>query len=52
MSATEIWDTMTKAQEKLIKNIRSQNFEKFISVAHNDNGEDFFHEVRLRFVSF
>ena len=41
---------MTKAQEKLIKNIRTRNFEKFISVAHKDNGEDFFYEVRLRFV--
>lgn len=44
-SAPEIWDTMTKAQEKLIKNIRSRNFEKYISVAHKDNGEDFFLEV-------
>ena len=44
-SATEIWDIMTKAQEKLIKSIRSRNFEKFISVAHKDNGEDFFYEV-------
>ena len=37
--ATKFWDTMTKAQEKLIKSIPSQNFEKFISVAHKDNGE-------------
>jgi hypothetical protein len=44
-SAPEIWDTMTKAQEKLIKNIRTRNFEKYISVAHKDNGEDFFNEV-------
>jgi hypothetical protein len=49
-SATEIWVTMTKAQEKLIKRIRTRNFEKFISVAHKDNGDDFFYEVRIRFV--
>jgi hypothetical protein len=41
---------MTKTQEKLIKSIRTRNFEKFIFVAHKDNGEDFFFEVRLRFV--
>jgi hypothetical protein len=44
-SSTEIWSAMTKAQEKLIKTIRSRNFEKFISVAHKDNGDDFFNEV-------
>jgi hypothetical protein len=44
-SAIEIWETMTKAQEKFIKHIRTRNFEKYISVAHKDNGEDFFHEV-------
>jgi vacuolar-type H+-ATPase subunit H len=44
--APEIWDTMTKAKEKLIKNIRSKNFEKYISVAHKDNGEEFFDEVQ------
>lgn len=37
---------MTKAKQKLIKNIRSKNFEKFISVAHKDNGEEFFDEVQ------
>jgi hypothetical protein len=52
MSAIEIWDIMTKAQEKLIKSIRSRNFEKFNSVAYKDNGEKFFYKVRLRFVSF
>jgi hypothetical protein len=49
-SATKIWDTMTKAQEKLIKSIRTRNFEKFISVTHKDNGDDFFYELRIRFV--
>ena len=44
-SALEIWDTMTKAQDRLIKSIRSRNFKKYISVAHKDNGDDFFHEV-------
>ena len=44
-SAPDIWDTMTKAHDRLIKNIHSRNFEKFISVAHKDNNEDFFHEV-------
>ena len=38
---------MTKAQDRLIKSIGSQNFEKFISVAHKDNGEDFFYKVHL-----
>ena len=46
-SATEIWDAMTKAQERLIKSIWSQNFEKFISVTHKNNGDDFFLEVPL-----
>ena len=45
LSSTEIWNAMTKAQEKLIKSIRSRNFEKYISVAHKDNGDDFFNEV-------
>jgi hypothetical protein len=44
-SALEIWETMTKAQDKLIKSIRTRNFEKYISIAHKDNGEDFFGEV-------
>ena len=44
-SAPEIWDAMTKAQDRLIKTIRSRNFEKYISVAHKDNGDDFFDEV-------
>lgn len=44
-SATEIWNVMTKAQERTIKSIRARSFEKYISVAHPDNGEDFFHEV-------
>jgi hypothetical protein len=44
-SATEIWNVMTKAQEKYIKSIRARSFEKYISVAHPDNGDDFFHEV-------
>ena len=38
---------MSKAQDRLIKSIRSQNFKKFISVAHMDNGDDFFNEVSL-----
>ena len=46
-SSTKIWDIMSKAQDRLIKSIRSRNFEKFISVAHKDNGDDFFNEVSL-----
>ena len=38
---------MTKAHDRLIKKIRSRSFEKFISVAHNDNGDDFIQEVLL-----
>ena len=44
-SAPEIWDTMTNAHERLIKNIQTRNFKKYISVTHKDNGEDFFLEV-------
>jgi hypothetical protein len=44
-SATEIWNVMTKAQKRHIKSIRARSFEKYISVAHPDNGDDFFHEV-------
>jgi hypothetical protein len=53
-SAPEIWDAITKAQDRLIKTIRSHNFEKYISVAHKDNGDDFFHEVILlsQFIHF
>ncbi len=46
-TATDVWNVMTKAQDRLIKSIRSRNFEKFISVAHKDNGDDFFNEVSL-----
>jgi hypothetical protein len=45
-SATEIWNVMTKAQERHIKSIRARSFEKYISVAHANNGDDFFDEVR------
>ena len=45
--ALEIWEHMTKAQERVIKSIRTKNFEKYISVAHKDNGEEFFCEVLL-----
>ena len=38
---------MTKAQDRLIKSIWSRNFEKLISVAHKDNGKDFFYKLRL-----
>ncbi len=51
-SATEIWETMTKAQDRLIKTIRGRNFEKYISVAHKDNGDDFFLEVPTLHVFF
>jgi hypothetical protein len=44
-SATEIWIVMTKAQERTIKNIWARSFEKYISVAHPDNENDFFYEV-------
>ena len=44
-TATEIWNVMTKAEERMIKSIRTRAFEKYISVAHPKNGDDFFHEV-------
>ena len=46
-SAPEIWDAMTKTQDRLIKTIRSRNFKKYTFVAHKDNGDDFFNEVPL-----
>ena len=46
-TAIVIWNVMTKAQERTIKSIRARTFEKYISVAHPDNGEDLFHEVSL-----
>ena len=46
-SAPKIWDAMVKTQEKLVKSIRSRNFEKYISIAHKDYGDDFFQEVPL-----
>lgn len=50
-NATDIWNVMTKAQERTIKSIRSRTFEKYISVAHPDNGDDFFQEVSFSFCS-
>ena len=47
-TATEIWNVMTKAQEKTFKSIRARTFDKYISVAHPNNGKDFFHEVSRR----
>ena len=44
-SVLEIWDTLTKAHDRLIINILSQNFEKYITAAYKDNGEDCFLEV-------
>ena len=46
-SSADIWDAMSKAQEKHVKAIRSRSFDKYITVAHKDNGEAFFHEVTL-----
>ena len=51
-SSTEIWTVMTKTQDRLIKSIRTRNFEKFISVAHKDNGDDFFNEVSILSIFF
>ena len=45
MTAIEIWNVMTKAQDRTIKSIRARTFEKYISVAYPNNGEDFFHDV-------
>ena len=53
MSAPKIWDIMTKTRDRLLTNIRSRNFEKFIFVAHKDNGKCFSHEVPpLHFFNF
>ena len=52
-----VWRIMTKAEEKMIKTIRSKNFEKYVVVANLTNGDNFFHEVciiswLLLFLSF
>lgn len=36
---------MTKTQDRLIKSIRSRNFEEYIYVAHKNNSKNFFQEV-------
>ena len=46
-SDPEIWNAMTKTQDRLIQTIQSRNFEKYITVVHKDNGDDFFNEVPL-----
>ena len=46
-TAPELWEHMTKAQERVIKSIHTKNFEKYISMVHKDNGEEFFREVPL-----
>lgn len=48
-TATDIWDVMTKIQDRMIKTIRLHNFEKYISIAHKTNGNEFFHEVHFLF---
>ena len=44
-NAFGIWDTMNKTQDRLIKSIRSWNFEEYIYVAHKNNNKNFFQEV-------
>ncbi len=44
-SAFEICYTMIKAKVRLIKSIWSKKFKKYISIAHKDNGKEFFDEV-------
>jgi hypothetical protein len=44
-TTAEIWNVMTKAQERTIKSIRARTFDKYIYVAHPDNGDAFFYEI-------
>lgn len=38
---------MTNAEDRARKSIRSKSFEKYIAVANNKNGEEFFDQVRF-----
>ena len=44
-TAVGILRAMINAEDKARKSIRSKSFEKYIAVANNKNGEEFFDEV-------
>ena len=44
-TALGIWKAMMSAEDKARKSYRSKSFEKYIAVANNINGDEFFHEV-------
>ena len=44
-SALGIWLAMTKAQQKMVKLIKTRNFDKYIAVANPKNGNAIFDEI-------
>jgi hypothetical protein len=44
-TALGIWKAMTSAEERARKSYRSKSFEKYIAIANNNNGEEFFQKV-------
>ena len=46
-NALEVWEVMLKAEQKTVKAIRAKNFEKYLSVANENDGDAFLDEVSL-----
>ena len=46
-NALEVWEVMLKAEQKTVKAICANNFEKYLSMANKNNGDAFFDEVSL-----
>ena len=51
-NALEVWEVMLNAEHKMVKAIRTKNFEKYVFVATKNNGDAFFDEVCLLFLLF
>ena len=51
-NALEVRKVMLKAEHKMVKAIRANSFEKYISMANKNNRDVFFDEVCLLFLLF
>ena len=49
-NALEVWEIMLKAEHKMVKAIRTKNFEKYIFMVNKNNEDTFFDEVCLLFL--
>ena len=44
-TALGVYKAMTGAEAAMVKSLQSKSFEKYVPVAHKDNGDAFFNEV-------